>query len=204
MLGDELYDLDNLCIRRDLANMQDTLEPSPESREWIEFLSEGIKQRKSKLSLPELARCVPIAFQRNSKSATREEKLAQALARGVPVRQQMALEEGGSVSAEEAARILGITKQAALAQYHAGKLLGFRTEKQNALRFPLWQFAGSGRLPGLGEVLQRLNEPHILDDWAKIGFFLQAHRLSKGKRPLDCLRNGDIKEALRIADAFVE
>lgn len=184
--------------------MPDSLESTAATREWVKFLSEGLRERKGKLSLLELARCVPIAFELNSRDATREEKLAQAVARGVPVRQQMALEEGGSVSAEEAARILGITKQAVLSQYHAGKLLGFRTEKQNAIRFPVWQFAGGERLTGLGDVLNRLNESRVLDDWGKIGFFLQAHRLSKGKRPLDYLREEKIDEALRIADAFVE
>jgi hypothetical protein len=138
----------------------------------------------------------------NSAGATRDEKLAQALARGVPVRQEMA--EGGSMSAEESARFLGLSKQAVLAQYHAGKILGFRTEKQGAIRFPVWQFAEGRRLTGLADVLQRLNAAEILDDWAKMGFFLQAHRLSKGRRPLDYLREGKIEEILRIADAFVE
>ena len=184
--------------------MPDTLESDADTREWVKFLSDGLKERKGKLSLLEMARCVPIAFELNTANATREEKLAQAIARGVPVRQQLALEEGGSVSAEEAARILDISKQSVLGQYHGGKLLGFRTEKQNAIRFPVWQFAQGERLPGLGDVLKRLNEAQILDDWGRIGFFLQAHRMSKGRRPLDYLREGNIPEALRIADAFVE
>ena len=91
--------------------MPDTLESDADTREWVKFLSDGLKERKGKLSLLEMARCVPIAFELNTANATREEKLAQAIARGVPVRQQLALEEGGSVSAEEAARILDISKQ---------------------------------------------------------------------------------------------
>ncbi len=185
--------------------MAETLEQSSEAQKWTEFLSKELKERKGgKLSLLELARCVPLAFERNLANATREEKLAQAIARGVPVRQQMALDEGGSISAEEAARLLGVTKQAVLGQYHAGKLLGFRTEKQRSIRFPVWQFADGQRLPGLGEILLRLRASEVLDDWGKIGFFLQQHRLSRGRRPLDYLREGKIEEALRIADAFVE
>jgi hypothetical protein len=45
------------------------------------------------------------------------------MARGVSVREKMATEEGGSMSAEEAARFLRMAKQSALNLYHQGKLL---------------------------------------------------------------------------------
>src|SRR5207248_294691 len=88
-------------------------------------------------------------------------------------------EEGGSMSAEEAARYLGFTKQSVLNMYHAGKLLGWRSEKQGAVRFPIWQFADGGRLPGLPAVLAKLNQGNLLDDWGTIGFFLQTHAILK-------------------------
>ena len=77
----------------------------------------------------------------------------QAFARGLSVREKMAAEEGGSMSADETARYLGITKQSVLNLYHSGKLLGWRTEKQGAVRFPVWQFSEGRRLPGLEKVL---------------------------------------------------
>jgi hypothetical protein len=48
--------------------------------------------------------------------------------------------EGGSLSAEEAARELGIPKAAILARYRKGTLIGWNDERQDAARSPVWQF----------------------------------------------------------------
>ena len=108
------------------------------------------------------------------------------------------------MSAEQTARHLGLTKQSVLNMYHAGKLLGWKTERQGAIRFPVWQFADYQRLPGLGEVLARFNAAGGLDDWAKIGFFLQAHGTLNGRRPLDLLRENKLSKVLKAAEAYVE
>jgi hypothetical protein len=142
-------------------------------------------------------------LQRDLGSATREAKLAQALARGISVREKMATEEGGSMSAEETARYLDTTKQSVLTLYHNAKLLGWRTEKQGAIRFPIWQFADHQRLPGLLDVLAVLEEPKILDDWGKIGFFLQTHGILDDCRPLDLLRKSQISPVIKAAAEYV-
>src|SRR5438309_462864 len=120
--------------------MPEIAELDSDVKEWLHFLSEGLKERKARLSSVDLARYVPVAFEMAFQGTSGEEKFANALARGVPVREKMASEEGGTLSADEAARLLGMAKQSVLNQYHAGKLLGFRTEKQSAVRFPAWQF----------------------------------------------------------------
>lgn len=134
----------------------------------------------------------------------REDKLANAMARGLSVREKMAAEEGGSLSADEAARRLGVSKQSVLNMYHAGKVLAWRTEKQGAIRLPVWQFTEDHRLPGLEEVIAKLNEGNVLDDWGRIGFFLQTHGIVDDRRPLDLLRDGKLGEVLRAAEAYVE
>jgi hypothetical protein len=116
----------------------------------------------------------------------------------------MAADEGGSFSADETARYLGITKQSVLNLYHGGKVLAWRTEKQGAVRFPVWQFAEHRRLPGLEAVLAKLNASPILDDWGKVGFFLQTHGLLNERRPLDLLRQNKLDEVLRAAEAYGE
>src|SRR5215510_2363558 len=101
----------------------------------------------------------------------KNDKLANAVARGLTVREAMSAEEGGSLSAEETARYLGVSKQSALNLYHKGKVLAWRTEKQGSFRFPAWQFVDGQRLAGLEQVLAKLTEGEHIDDWGKIGFF---------------------------------
>jgi hypothetical protein len=183
----------------------ETLESLPiDVRDWIEFLRKSLKEKSSRLSPIDLAKYTGVAFELAFTGSRREDKLANAVARGVSVRQKMATDEGGSMSAEETARLLGMVKQSVLNLYHQGKLLGWRSEKQGAVRFPVWQFRDGGRFPGLDQVLAKLSDAGILDDWGKIGFFLQQHRLSRSRRPLDLLRENKLDRVLRIAEAYVE
>jgi predicted HTH domain antitoxin len=133
----------------------------------------------------------------------RNGKLAKALPRGISTREKMATEEGGSMSAEEVARLLGMAKQSAINRYRQGRLLGWRSGKQGAVRFPVWQFHNGGMLPGIEQVLAKLSASNILDDWGKVGFFLQQHRLSESRRPLDLLRENKLEQVLRIVEAYV-
>ena len=70
--------------------------------------------------------------------------------------------------------------------------------------FPVWQFLEYRPLGGLGDVLAKLNAAKTLDDWGKVGFFLTAHGLLDGKRPLDLLRENNLAPVLKAADAYVE
>ena len=134
--------------------------------------------------------------------SSREDKSAKALARGMTVREQMAAAEGGNMSAEDAARQLNTTKQTVLNMYHRGRLLGWKSSKQGAIRFPVWQFDGSDVLEGLEQVLEKLTEAEMLDDWGKIGFFLQTHGTLEDRRPLDLLREHDADAVMHAAEAY--
>ncbi len=175
-----------------------------DGQEVVSELHKLLRKKSGKFSPSRLAEFAEIAFEITFRGQKKEDKLANALARGLPVREKMAAEEGGSMSAEETARCLGFTKQSVLNTYHAGKLLGWRTEKQGAIRFPVWQFAEHRRLPGLQAVLAKLNEGQILDDWGKIGFFLQTHGTLNGRRPLDILREGRVDPVIKAAEAYVQ
>ncbi len=199
-----LDDLDNFIKIADLRNVIKTAELDNDAREFLARLSEALKEKSARVSPIDLARLAGLAFQMTFAGTRREDKLGNALARGLSVREKMAAEEGGSMSAEETARYLGVTKQSVLNLYHAGKVLGWRTEKQGAVRFPVWQFAEHGRLPGLDEVLGKLNRGQALDDWGRIGFFLQTHALLDGRRPLDLIREKKVDRVLMAAEAYVE
>jgi hypothetical protein len=184
--------------------MNDALELNEDAKQFVVSLSESLLERSARLSPVALAQYAGLAFERAFGGTRKEARLANAIARGLSVREKMAAEEGGSLSAEEAARLLGITKQSVLNMFHAGKLLGWRIEKQGAIRFPAWQFHEGRRLPGLETILTTLNEAQVLDEWGKIGFFLQTHGGLGDRRPLDLLRKGEVAQVLRAAEAYVE
>jgi hypothetical protein len=175
-----------------------------EGRSFVEEVAKVLAGKRSRISPSRLVALTSLAFQRTFASSSREDKLANALARGLSVREKMAAAEGGNMSAEETARYLGVTKQSVLNLYHGGKLLGWKTAKQGAIRFPVWQFSQGERLPGLNEVLDCLNSVRLLDDWGKIGFFLESQEGLKGKRPLDLLRENQTKQVLKAAAGYVQ
>ncbi len=150
-----------------------------------------------------LARLTDQAFRQEFPAGGQtDNRLASAIARGIPARQKLMQAEGGSVSAEEAARLLGISKQAVLKRYQKAQLLAWREEKQNAVRFPVWQFAEGRVLEGMATVIEALHAGSRLDDFGKLLFFLSTPRFLGGQRPLDCLRDGQISKAVQAAHGY--
>jgi hypothetical protein len=130
--------------------------------------------------------------------------LAMALGRGVLAREELKEQEGGSLSAEEARMQLGgLSKEAILKRYRKGQLLGWREAKQDAVRFPVWQFKDGNVLPGIRETLAVLNEAPWMDDWGRILFFLNPRSSLKNTRPLDLLREGDMERVTELAQAEI-
>ena len=129
-------------------------------------------------------------------------RVQEALERGAEVRRKLIEAEGGSLSAENAARELNMTKAAVLKRYHNERLLAWRDEKQNAIRFPAWQFKDGKVLTGLETVLETLKSGPRLDDFGRLLFFLSNSRFLGGKRPLDCLREGELHKAVQAAEGY--
>jgi hypothetical protein len=153
-----------------------------------------------------LARLANLAFALTlGTRETRQDKFALAVARGLEARQKLAEAEGGSLSSEEVARLLRLSKTAVLKRLEAGRLLAWREERLQAARFPRWQFDEHGQvLAGFEDVLGVLNEAQGLDAWGKVLFFLQTKTSLGGKRPLDVLREGKVKQVSQAAQAYAE
>jgi hypothetical protein len=134
--------------------------------------------------------------------ATTDPRLVQAMERGAKVRQKLTEAEGGSMSAESVARELGMSKVAVLKRYQNGRLVAWREERQNAVRFPAWQFNDGKVLDGLEAVLSKLNAGSRLDDFGQMLFFLSNSRFLGGKRPLDCLRAGEMHRVIQAAEIY--
>ncbi len=171
----------------------------------VKAFTDVIRKHRGHSSTP-LARLASIAFDISiGAKETRQDKFDLAVARGMEARQKLAEAEGGSLSSEEVARLLRISKTAVLKRLEAGRLLAWREERLQAARFPRWQFDEHGQvLSGLTEVLDCLNQDEGLDAWGKILFFLQTKASLGDKRPLDLLRDAKVKEICLAAQAYAE
>jgi len=159
----------------------------------------------SRHDVTEVAQLIVLAATRNLAGAKKPQSgLATAMVRGVLAQQNIKETEGGGVSAEGARPFLGnITRQAVIDRYKKGRLLAWRENRQNAVRFPVWQFNAQGVLPGLEEVLGILRASTVVDDWGAILFFLNKRDSLEGQRPLDALRDGKLDAVKRAALGFV-
>ncbi len=163
-------------------------------------LRQGAEEADPVTAAPQnLIRLTEIAFCQEFPAAKADNRLISAMARGITVRRKLREAEGGSLSAEEAARELGISKAAILKRYHKGRIIAWREERQNAARFPVWQFQDGKVLKGLEEVLQILNAGSRLDDFGRMLFFLSNMGFLGKKRPVDCLRAGEVNKVLQAA-----
>jgi hypothetical protein len=131
-----------------------------------------------------------------------DNRLAKARAREITARQNLMEADGGSLSAEEAARELGISQAAILKMYHRGQIIAWNDGRPNAARFPVWQFKDRKLLDGLEETLKILGAGCRLDDFGRMLFFLSKRGFLGGKRPLDCLRVGEVSKVLQATEGY--
>ena len=93
--------------------------------------------------------------------------------------------EGGTIGPEEAGRRLGLTRQAVHNRMRRGRLIAVPGD--HGARYPVWQFADDGMLPGIEPVIAVLVgiEPALV-----VQFFLSGRSTLGGGRPIDALRAG--------------
>lgn len=126
-----------------------------------------------------------------------EDPLLKAKLRGIEAQRRLLEDEGGTMSAEEAGALLGITRQAVDKARREGRLFALRVAGR--WQYPAWQFADSAVLPSLREVLASL---HMTSPWVKVAFFLSRNARLGDKRPVDLLRGEEFEDVLRAARAY--
>lgn len=127
--------------------------------------------------------------------------LAAAKLRGLRYRNELLGAEGGTISSEAAAELLGISRQAVDKRRRAGHLLGLATGR-HGYAYPVWQFdPRSGTLPGLEAVLADLGDH---DPWMQLAFMLNPNPYLDEQTPLEALRQGEVERVRRAAQAYGE
>lgn len=119
------------------------------------------------------------------------------LASGILARKELEQAEGGSVSSEEVAELLGLKHRPSVAyKRKARELVAWRVTT-GKWRYPRWQFSANGILPGIKDCLKALDTDN---GFGAMIFFLSPRHSLEGQRPLDLLREGKVKEAVAVAE----
>jgi hypothetical protein len=127
-----------------------------------------------------------------------KDPLAKAKIRGILAKPQLLEAEGGCLSSDEAARFLGISREAVNKRRQQGKLIGLPAGR--SYRYPVWQFQDGKTLTGLETVLQAIK---VQDPWMQVAWMLNSN-LRLGQRPLDALRSGEIEPVEQVAFLYGE
>ncbi|CAN7696637.1 helix-turn-helix domain-containing protein [Rhizobium leguminosarum] len=117
--------------------------------------------------------------------------LVPALARNVEHRQNLIERAGGTMSAEDAGRMLGISRQAVDKRRRAGTLLAVR--EGSDWRYPLCQLDQGEVIAGISDVVRGFA---AAGPWIALDFLLAADTALGGRTALQALREGD-REAVR-------
>jgi hypothetical protein len=124
-----------------------------------------------------------------------DDLLAEARFRGLGKRDRLLHAEGGVLAAQDAAKHLGISRQAVNKRRKAGSLLGLSLGRRG-YAYPAWQFGKVGVLQGLETVLATLS---TLDPWMRAVFFLSPNPRLSENSPIKALRQGKVTEVVRAA-----
>ena len=102
---------------------------------------------------------------------------------------------GVALSREAAADRLNVTLATIYNRISKNEIVVW-TDADGLFRFPKWQFAVRGMLPGVSECLQILDSR---DHWAVMRFFLSPSAMTGDATPLQLLQQGRIAEARAVA-----
>ena len=136
----------------------------------------------------------------------RHDPLAEAKLRGVQAQARLLAAEGGPLTGQQVAALLGISRQAVAKRRRAGTVLAVPTGRRG-YAYPAWQFdTGNpgGMLPGVDVALRELEGNGVRGPWTRLSWFLTGDVRLRGARPLDALRQGRIDAVRAAAAAYGE
>jgi hypothetical protein len=129
-----------------------------------------------------------------------DDPVVAAKLRGLKLRQQMLETSGGTLTSEQVAKVLGISRQAVDKRRSSNQLLAL-TQGRRGYSYPSFQFDEGRTLKGMEEVLGKLS---ALDPWMQLSFFTSAHERLGGKTPIKALQDGLLEGVSRVASGYGE
>ncbi|WP_435100194.1 excisionase family DNA-binding protein [Arhodomonas sp. AD133] len=119
--------------------------------------------------------------------------------RGVQFRKDLLERAGGTLSVDEAAKLLGVTPESVRKASRSGSLIAIRSGKRFLL--PAVQFHEGQELKGLRRVLRALS---VDSPWMRLNWLLSPEPRLDNRRPVDALLQGDIDEVREAATLYGE
>jgi len=127
--------------------------------------------------------------------AIQHDPLAIARAKGTQIKAKILVE---SVSSQTIIRILKISRPV-LDKYRKQGLILALPQGHRSYIYPLWQIHKGKILPGLPQVLAELSG---ISDWGKAIFLTTGDLRLNNATPIDCLRQGKVKEVIAAAQLY--
>ncbi len=125
---------------------------------------------------------------------------AEAMARGVAVKQAVMGRAGGGLTSSQVARALSITRQAVDKLRRRRALLAVPSGSGEYL-YPACQFTGQGVVPRLERVLRAFP---IESPWTQLSVLIEPAPALGGRTVLEALQAGDVSQALDVVASFGE
>lgn len=129
-----------------------------------------------------------------------EDPFIAAKFRGLKRKQQMLETAGGALTSEQAAEVLGISRQAVDKRRASNQLLAL-TQGKRGYSYPSFQFEDGKTITGLEEVLAELKE---LDPWMQMVYFTSPNERLGDKTPLEGLKKGLVSDVKAAAFEYGE
>jgi hypothetical protein len=129
-----------------------------------------------------------------------DDPIAAAKFRGLKRRQEILKAAGGTMTSEQVAEVLDLSRQAVDKRRSLNQLLAL-TQGRRGYNYPSFQFHEGKALDGLETVLKALSS---VDPWMQLNFFTCPDERLGGKTPIEALRQGKAAQVAKIASTYGE
>jgi hypothetical protein len=198
-------------LRARITKLQEEVERVLESRtpvvaEALEATIEGVRQSLAKSPEPTASAILSLVFAQLSHVAERElqnqfsveDSFRLAKMRGQAAKLDILDQVGPMLKLQEAAELLGVTKQAVHKRLQSQSLFGIKYQEE--LRIPAWQIRDAEVVPGIAGVLKSLDTT----DWGKLLFLHTENMQLQGRKPKDLILEGKGESVAQLALQFGE
>jgi hypothetical protein len=198
-------------LRARITKLQQELESVLESgtpvvAEALEATMEGVRQSLAKSPEPTASAILTLVFAQLSQVAERElqnqfsveDSFRLAKMRGQAAKLNILNQVGPMLGLQEAADLLGVTKQAVHKRLQSQSLFGIKYQEE--LRIPAWQIRDAEVVPGIAGVLKSLDTT----DWGKLLFLHTENMQLQGRKPKDLILEGKGELVAQLALQFGE
>lgn len=198
-------------VQARLDRLQEELEKVLKSRtpvgaEALEATMEGVRQSLAHSPKPTDSHVWRFVVDHVSRAVGRkleagfsvEDSFGLARMRGLTAKLEILNEVGPMLALQQAADVLGVTRQAVHKRLQNQSLLGIKYQEE--IRIPAWQIRDAEVVPGIAGVLKALDTT----DWGKLLFLHTENMQLQGRKPKDLLLEGKADLVAQLALQFGE